>query len=271
METSLFETETKEIVSIDTIQSMIIRLTNRPPAMLASNLAELYETETRIINQAVDRNKERFPDDFYFQLNDDETKILRSQNVMSQKARTANPYMFTREGANMLSAVLHSDVAIQRSVQIMRAFSKLESGIMPIGISNIVADHVEATLRVAKIFGLEGNQAFLSTNNAVKQVTGVDCMALLNVSGLVKEDKIQYFTPTVLGKQIGISPIKFNQKLKEIGFQKTARDGKDKLIWIATEKGKRFCEMIDTGKKHNTGAPVMQIKWSETVLDFIKE
>jgi len=254
-------------ITVDDIQSLIVRLPNRPPAMLSHKLAGIYETTTSAINQAVDRNKERFPEDFYFQSTDEETRILKSQSVMSKKAQTANPYLFTREGANMLSAVLHTDIAIQRSIQIMRAFSKLETNTLHIGISHTIADHVEATLKVAKIFGLEGNQALLSTNRAVKEVTGVDCMALLNINGLTKSEKIQYFTPTVLGKKFGLSAVKFNQRLRDAGLQKEERDGKNNLIWNVTDKGKSYCEMVDTGKKHNGGSPVLQIKWSESVIE----
>lgn len=258
----------QEITTQD-IQSLIVKLPNRPSAMLASALAEIYGTETRRINEAVDRNKDRFPEDFYFQATDEEKRFLMSQSAMSKKAQAANPYLFTREGANMLSSVLHTDIAVKRSVQIMRAFSQLEVNTMTIGINNTIAEHVEATLRVAKLFGLEGNQALLSTNNAVREITGVDCMKLLDIKGLVKEDKIQYFIPSVLGKQIGTTGEKFNRMLESIGYQKEGRDHKNRLVWIVTEKGKPFCQMVDTHKKHNNGSPVFQAKWSEEVLSKV--
>jgi hypothetical protein len=121
--------ETKEI-SIRDIQGKIVRLPGHPPAMLASDLAAIYETKTEAINQAVKRNPERFPEDFCFKLTKTEWKNLRSQNVMSSwgGARVA-PWAFTREGSNMLSAVLTSKVAVERSVQIMRAYSAFEAAI----------------------------------------------------------------------------------------------------------------------------------------------
>ena len=92
-------------------------------------------------------------------------------------------------------------------------------------------------------------------------------MALLDIKGLVKENKIQYFTPSILGKKIGISGIKFNQMLRDAGLQAEERDSRNNLIWNVTDKGKPYCEMVDTGKKHNGGSPVLQIKWAESVIE----
>lgn len=95
----------QEITTQD-IQSLIVKLPNRPSAMLASALAEIYGTETRRINEAVDRNKDRFPEDFYFQATDEEKRFLMSQSAISKKAQTANPYLFTFKGINVLTIVL---------------------------------------------------------------------------------------------------------------------------------------------------------------------
>jgi len=100
---------------------------DRPPAMLDKALSEIYETEVGNVNRAVKRNTERFPEDFYFQLTQNEAELLVCQSVISKQSIAKSlPYAFTREGANMLSAVLRTKVAAERSVQIMRAFSALE-------------------------------------------------------------------------------------------------------------------------------------------------
>lgn len=115
-------------LTIQEIQARIKTLPNHAPFMLDQDLACLYDTQVRHINQAVKRNLERFPSDFCFQLTKEEIKFLRSQSVIaiSSKSRT-NPYGFTREGANMLCVVLHTKIAVERSIQIMRAFSAIES------------------------------------------------------------------------------------------------------------------------------------------------
>ena len=96
--------------------------------MLDRDLAELYGVQTGTLNQAVKRNRGRFPADFMFQLTARETRSLISQIVISNAARGGSrhrPYAFTQEGVAMLSAVLKSERAVQVNIAIMRAFVSL--------------------------------------------------------------------------------------------------------------------------------------------------
>ncbi len=97
--------------------------------MLDEDLAVLYQVETKVFNQAVKRNLDRFLDDFRFQLTQDEYRNLRSQFVTSSLekhgGRRYMPYAFTENGGYMLSAVLKSKVAVEVSIEIMRTFTKL--------------------------------------------------------------------------------------------------------------------------------------------------
>jgi len=96
--------------------------------MLDNDLAELYQVETKVFNQAVKRNIERFPDDFMFQLTEKEYENLRSQFVTSSLkhgGRRYMPYAFIENGVYMLSAVLKSSIAVEISIEIMRTFTKL--------------------------------------------------------------------------------------------------------------------------------------------------
>ena len=88
----------------------------------------MYGVETRVLNQAVKRNIERFPEDFMFQLTDEEVRNWKSQFVMSNSIKMGlrkNPYAFTDLGVAMLSSVLNSKIAIQVNMGIMRAFVAL--------------------------------------------------------------------------------------------------------------------------------------------------
>lgn len=88
----------------------------------------LYEVETKVLNQAVRRNRERFPADFMFQLTSAEHEALRSQIVTSNAGRGGRryrPYVFTEQGIAMLSGVLTSERAIQVNIAIMRTFVRL--------------------------------------------------------------------------------------------------------------------------------------------------
>ncbi|MEW5758619.1 MAG: ORF6N domain-containing protein [Candidatus Omnitrophota bacterium] len=94
--------------------------------MLDSDLAVLYEVRTKRLNEQVARNKKRFPEDFMFQLTEEEADFLRSQNATSKRGgRRYFPYVFTQEGVAMLSSVLNSERAIMVNIQIMRAFAQL--------------------------------------------------------------------------------------------------------------------------------------------------
>jgi hypothetical protein len=94
--------------------------------LLSQQLAELYGVDTKVLNQAVMRNRERFPVDFMFQLSMDELEILKSQIVTSSWGGVRTPpYAFTEQGVAMLSSVLHSDRAVRVNVEIMRAFVRL--------------------------------------------------------------------------------------------------------------------------------------------------
>jgi hypothetical protein len=92
--------------------------------MLDRDLAELYQVETKVFNQAVKRNENRFPDDFRFQLSAIEKTELVTQcdRFNSLKHASVNPYAFTEQGVSMLSAVLKSDIAVDVSVKIIRSF-----------------------------------------------------------------------------------------------------------------------------------------------------
>ena len=95
--------------------------------MLDSDLARLYEVEAKVLNQAVKRNIERFPDDFMFQLTKDEfTEVVtKCDHLQTLKYRPTLPYAFTEQGVAMLAAVLKSQKAIDVNISIMRTFVKL--------------------------------------------------------------------------------------------------------------------------------------------------
>lgn len=93
--------------------------------MLDFDLAELYDVQTKALNQAVKRNVQRFPIDFMFRLTSEEWKSMRSQNVTAlpnKRNVSATPYAFTEQGLAMLSGILNSDKAISVNIAIMRAF-----------------------------------------------------------------------------------------------------------------------------------------------------
>jgi len=94
--------------------------------MLDSDIAELYQVETKRLNEQVKRNLDRFPESFMFQLTKEEWADLKSQNATSSwGGRRSEPFVFTEHGILMLSSVLNSDIAIKMSVQIIETFVQL--------------------------------------------------------------------------------------------------------------------------------------------------
>jgi ORF6N domain len=116
----------KSIISTAAIIEELIYLIRGHKVMLDKDLAKLYGVDTRALIQAVKRNSERFPEDFCFQLSNQEFIGLRSQFVISNRGgRRVAPYVFTEQGVAMLSGVLHSSAAIRANVEIMRTFVRL--------------------------------------------------------------------------------------------------------------------------------------------------
>ena len=133
-----------------TIEEMILNIRGYQ-VMLDRDLASLYGVETKVLNQAVKRNIERFPDDFRFQLTKDE--CLRSQIVTFKYL----PYAFTENGIAMLSSVLRSQTAIEMNIRIMRAFTSMRhivanNEIVFQRIANIEYHQIEIDKRIDEVF-----------------------------------------------------------------------------------------------------------------------
>ncbi|MFP4316827.1 MAG: ORF6N domain-containing protein [Desulfovibrionales bacterium] len=112
-------------LTVDTVSSRILTFRSQR-VMLDRDLAELYGVTTKALKQAVRRNSDRFPEDFMFELSEDEWENLRSQTVTSSWGGTRYaPMAFTEQGVAMLSSILRSERAIQVNIQIMRAFTRL--------------------------------------------------------------------------------------------------------------------------------------------------
>lgn len=150
--------------AVDKIQSLIVQLPGRLPAMLAKDLAVLYGVSTGNLNKAVDRNIDRFPHDFMFQSTDKEKNHLFqfgiSRNVPSL------PYLFTQFGANQLSTVLRSKRATEISIQIMRAFTLLSQGVAPCQIQEKLD---EAVITKAAIGDKKVASALAKAGNLTKE------------------------------------------------------------------------------------------------------
>lgn len=134
-------------MELQVIQNKIYEIRGQR-VMLDRDLAELYEVQTRALNQAFKRNIKRFPSDFMFQLNKEEFENLRSQIVTSSWGGTRTmPYAFTEQGVAMLSGLLNSDRAIHANIVIMRAFVAMRNYIT--STTTITAELAEIRAKLA--------------------------------------------------------------------------------------------------------------------------
>jgi hypothetical protein len=117
-----------ELVPLEHVERVILMIRGHK-VLLDVDLASMYGVEAKVLNQAVKRNLDRFPEDFMFQLTEGEAELLRSQTVTLKSGRGQHrkylPYAFTEQGVAMLSSVLHSSRAVQVNIEIMRAFVRL--------------------------------------------------------------------------------------------------------------------------------------------------
>lgn len=149
----------KDLILAELIESKIYLIRGHK-VMIDRDLAEMYGVETRVLNQAVRRNIDRFPGDFMFTLTRDEIMNL-SQIVISSRIKHApNVFVFTEQGVAMLSSVLNSERAVQVNIAIMRAFVKLRA---------MIASHKDLAKRLDDLEGKYDAQ-FKAVFDAIRQL-----------------------------------------------------------------------------------------------------
>ncbi len=152
---NVLEKENNNIVN-NNVENMIHEIRG-VQVMLSSDVAKLYQVETRRINEVIKRNIKRFPDTFCFQLTEDEFYNLRSQFAISSENSHGGvrylPYVLTEQGIMMLSGLLKSDIAVKVNVQIIEAFVKLRRYVSSSLINNeILLNHESRILKLENTF-----------------------------------------------------------------------------------------------------------------------
>jgi len=159
------KTKPLELIAAPAIEKRILIFRGRQ-VMIDEDLADLYGVETKRLVEQVKRNRERFPEDFMFQLNKEEAAALRSQIATSNTGRGGRryaPYVFTEQGVAMLSSVLRSKRAIAVNIEIMRAFVELR---------RVASSYAEIEKRLEQIErGMgEHDEQFAQIFNALRQL-----------------------------------------------------------------------------------------------------
>ena len=209
-------------------------------------------------------NRHRFIDGEDFYLIDYSKKNEFHQFGIEIPAR--GMVMLTESGYLMITKSLTDDLAWQVQRQLVNGYFKVQE-VISAKAKNISSFNLGSVTRqcvmMAKAFGLKGNQVFLSADRAVKQITGESPLELLGATHLHAPVQEQVFTPTQIGEMLDpkLSGQKVNKLLVELGYQTKEGD-----VWLMTGKGQGLGELFDTGKKHNNGTPVKQLKWYQSMV-----
>jgi hypothetical protein len=249
--------------------------------MLDSDLAEMYQVEVKRLNEQVRRNIERFPTEFRFQLTEQEFKdlILRSQIATSNEhgGRRYLPYVFTEQGIAMLSAILHSDIAVRVSIQVMQAFVKMRKILTQNGgiiqrLETVEHKQIETDKKVDQIFNaLESKDAipkcgvffdgqifdaYVLANKIIKSAKQsiilidnyIDESVLTMFGKKSKNVKVTMLTRDI-SKQLALDIAKFNQQYPAIEAKKFSLSHDRFLVIDNREIYHLGASLKDLGKK----------------------
>ena len=171
------------------IQDLIHEIRGKK-VMLDFDLARLYQVETRALNQAVQRNLDRFPDDFMFKLENEDFKNLKSQIVISSwGGRRKMPLAFTEQGVAMLSGLLHSKVAVQANIAIMRAFVQVREYLLTTSSFSKELNELRAKVDLLRQQREEDLEAFNDLSEDVREQIDNLNMAIGELSARIEEKK----------------------------------------------------------------------------------
>lgn len=154
----------KQIIPVEQIERTILEIQGQK-VIIDADLATIYGTTTKRLNQAVRRNKDRFPDDFMFQLTEEEKSevVTNCDHLVNLKYSPHLPYVFTEHGALMAASVLNTERAVKVSVFVVRAFVRLRE---------LVATHKELAIKLKELEQRVGahDQAIIELVQTIKQL-----------------------------------------------------------------------------------------------------
>jgi len=267
-----------ELITNDELKAKIFTIRGFQ-VMLDRDLALLYGVQTKVLNQAVKRNKERFPESFAFVLNNQETNelVTNCDRLKTLKHSTSFPHAFTEQGVAMLSTVIRSETAIKVSIQIMETFVRIRNQIQSNDVlmnrliflekkQNLTDEKVETLLKSLESDGLQKSKgiffegqlfdAYVFANDVIKSAKHsiilidnyVDETTLLMMSKRNANCKAIIYTPKI-NAQLQLDLVKHNEQYPKIEI-KTLKTAHDRfLILDEKELFHIGASLKDLGKK----------------------
>jgi len=237
-----------EVAGIQPINNKIF-IVRGVAVMLDRHIAEFYQTETRILKQAVKRNIERFPDDFMFELNNEDIQSLVSQSVIPNSISFggAKPFVFTEQGVSMLSAVIKTHMAVEVSLKIMRAF---------VEVKRLALNSYKTNERLNN---LETKQ--IETDNKINHLfEAIDEKGVTPKQGIFYDGQVfdAYVFAADLIKSASKSIVLIDNYIDESVLQLFTKRNKNVHVTIFTKKITKILEQ--DLEKHNSQYPQIEIK-----------
>jgi len=175
-------------------------------------------------------------------------------------------YHLTLDMAKEISMVERNDKGKQARQYFIACENRLRTLAAPAAAPTAIpaAKEFRQLYGIARLIGCDRNAAAISANQATLKLTGTNVLNLLGSTHLEAEQQVRFFTPTELGKKVGVSGRAMNLLLAEIGLQ--SKEGEH---WVPLPAAEGFFRLFDTGKKHGSGTPITQMKWADGVLNLI--
>lgn len=220
------------------------------------NVAAVFEKEHKNVLADIRNIIASNPDEEFGRLNFELSSYRNEQNKEQPE------YLLTRDGTMLLIMGYTGEKALALKTAYIKRFNEMEAMLKDIGSSVLT---LERSLNIARMVlepaGITGNQLTISLDNLVKAKTGESMLALTGTQ-LVAPQQKQLLNPTEIGRPLGLSAIKVNRKLEDMGLQYKTEAG-----WQPTDLGlKRGAVLLDTGKRHSNGTSVRQLKWPCDIL-----
>jgi uncharacterized lipoprotein NlpE involved in copper resistance len=234
------------------------------PVVTLDMIDKVHQRPEGTARKRFNDNRKRFTEGVDFFLINHTTSEKRTLDI---NISPRGSYLLTQIGYSMLVKSFTDDLAWQVQHQLVHDYFSVER----MGLTSEAFDIFEGYTRICDCIGITGNQKAIAANQATIKHTGVNALESMGMTHLIADKQRALLTVSAIGKRVGLSAIKLNLKLIEMGLQTKHRDHKEKMYYEITDAGDEYGQRMDTGRKHNSGCPVTQIKWYSDVIELIQD
>ena len=241
------------------------------PVLTFAMIDQLHQRPDATARKRFHDNVARFieNEDFYL-IDYSEKSVLRTFGInIPPRGLT----VLTQTGYAMLAKVFTDKLAWQVQRELVNKYFVVAQPVVQstqAALSSQVAETFKAYAEICECIGIIGNAKTLAANQATVKLTGTNPLENMGMTHLIAQKQEQLLTISTIAKELGVGVRKVNPILIGLGLQTKHEDYKNRVYYELSKKGKQYAQFLDTGKKHSNGAPVTQIKWYSSVLEFIK-